>query len=280
MRRRSRLGVAPTILITFLVVIIFAAIAGPLIAPHDPELVSLPDRFRPPSWVAGGTLTNLLGTDNLGRDVLSRLIVGARASIAVAAVTVLVAGTVGSALGIIAGFYGGKIDAVIMRLVDAMFAFPVLFLALLLAITMGPGLGNLLMIIPVILWSRFARLVRGEVLSLRSRDYILAARTVGARATRLMFRHLLPNVANTIVVVATLQVGSIILFESSLSFLGVGVPPPTPDWGAMLAAGRSDLATAWWVSVFPGLAILLTVLTVNILGDMLRDATDPRLRTL
>ncbi len=263
-----------------LLVLVFPGIFAEGVAPHDPIAGSLPDRLTPPAWVEGGSWDRPLGTDNVGRDVLSRIIHGARVSLSVALVSIAVGATVGISLGLISGYFGGNIDHLIMRIVDIKLAFPSILLALVLATVLRPGFFSVVLIIALVLWTSYARMVRGETLRVREMDYVARARVVGASNLRIMVRHVLPNTVNSIIVLATLEVGSVILFEASLSFLGIGIPPPSPSWGLMVADGRVLVMTAWWVSFFPGLAILLTVLSMNLFGDWLRDKLDPKLRNI
>lgn len=274
--RRRRPLASAVVLGTFALV----ALLGPLLAPADPYAQSLSRRFRPPVWVEGGSWSHPLGTDRLGRDLLSRTILGARVSLAVGVLTVVMAGVLGAAVGLTAGYHAGRVDAVLMRITDATLAFPVILLALILATTVGPSLTNVVVAVAVILWARYARVIRGEVLSLMERDFIAQARIAGCSSWRIIGRHLVPNTLNTLVVLLTLQVGYVIIVEASLSFLGAGVPPPTPAWGSMIAEGRDYITSAWWVALFPGLALLLVVLAFNLVGDWLRDTLDPRLRQL
>ena len=266
---------------TFIVVLtIILAIFGDLITPHPPLAVNPREGELPPAFVSGGTWKYVLGTDRKGRDVLSRIMLGSRSSLAVAAAALLVAGTIGTALGLISGYRGGWLDALIMRLVDTTLAFPSILLALVLAVTVGPGFNVVVLVLSLIVWGRYARLVRSETLSLRERDYVALARVAGAPRHYIIIRHILPMLMNSIVVLSTLQVGSAILVEASLSFLGAGIPPPTPTWGGMVTEGRNFIETFWWISLFPGIAILLVVLAFNLFGDWLRDALDPQLRQL
>jgi len=227
-----------------------------------------------------GTSKYLLGTDALGRDMLSRLIHGARISLIVAAVTLLVGGTVGVTLGLVAGWYGGWVDEVIMRLVDIMLSLPVVLVALVMVVALGQSFQIIVAVLAMWIWTRFARQVRGEVLQLKTQDYVSLAKVAGASTPRILLIHIFPGTINTLIVVATLQVGIVILLESVLSFLGAGVPPPTPAWGSMVAEGRDKLAGFWWISTLPGIAIMLTVMSLNLFGDWLRDKLDPRLRQL
>ena len=258
--------------------IIFAAIA-PLL-PYSPIEQSLSDKLLPPVWQEGGTSRYLLGTDIFGRDVLTRMCYGAQVSLLVIAFSLPVGGGVGLLLGLLSGYVGGRVDTVLMRLVDAALAFPTILFALLLAVTMGQGLRTLIIAIGLLLWARFARIIRGEVLALRHRDFIALAQVRGCSHGRIMFAYILPNVMNTFMVLLTLHVGVVILAEASLSFLGAGIPPPTPSWGQMVAEGRSKITSAWWLSLIPGLAITLVVLAFNLFGDWLRDRLDPKLRQL
>ena len=230
--------------------------------------------------MTGGSDKYFLGTDAFGRDILSRLIYGARVSLMVAVLALTVGGGVGLAVGIVAGYVGGAVDSVLMRLVDAAFTFPAILFALLLSVTMGQGLGTLVIAITLLLWASFARVIRGEVLSLRQRDFVALARVRGCSAPRIMLTHILPNVLNTFMVLVTLNIGVVIIAEATLSFLGAGIPPPTPTWGLMISEGRGRIADAWWVALIPGIAITLMVLSVNLFGDWLRDRLDPRLRQL
>lgn len=226
----------------------------------------------------GGSWDHVLGTDHLGRDILSRMIHGARISLIVAAVTLVVGGVIGVTLGLVAGWYGGWVDELIMRVVDIFLALPLILVALVLVVTLGQSFAIILAVLVLFIWVRFARVVRAEVLTLKSMDYVALARVAGASVPRVLFIHIFPGVTNTLIVLATLQVGIVIILESSLSFLGAGVPPPTPAWGSMVADGRDRLAEAWWISTMPGIAILLTVMSMNLFGDWLRDKLDPRLR--
>ena len=275
--RRRRLPLIP---LSIIGVFVLMAILAPVLSPADPHSQSLRNRFKPPVWMEGGTTTYLLGTDRLGRDMLSRIIWGSRVSLAAGVVTVLLASAFGAAVGLVAGYYGGRTDAALMRVTDATMSFPVILLALILAVTVGPSFTNVVVAIAVILWARYARVIRGQVLTLMGLDFIAQARIAGAGAWRIITRHLLPNTMNTLVVLVTLQVGYVIIVEASLSFLGAGIPPPTPAWGSMIAEGREFVTSAWWVSGLPGIAILLVVLAFNLLGDWLRDTLDPKLRQL
>ena len=276
-RRGRRLPYIPLAIIT---VFVLAGVLAPLFRLPDPQEQSLRLKFRPPVWEERGTWANPLGTDRLVLDMLARMVWGSRVSLAAGVLTVLLASAVGAAVGLTAGYYGGRVDATLMRVTDATLSFPVILLALILAVTIGPSFGNVVIAIAVILWARYARVIRGQVLTLMELDFIAQARIAGAGAWRIITRHLVPNTFNTLVVLVTLQIGYVIIVEASLSFLGAGIPPPTPAWGSMIAEGRDFVTSAWWVSFFPGLAILLVVLAFNLLGDWLRDTLDPKLRQL
>ena len=256
------------------------ALFAPLITPHDPIAGNLQVQEQPPAFMEGGSFEYVLGTDRQGRDILSRVMGGARVSLSVAALSILVGGGIGTFLGLLAGYFGGWVDVVIMRVVDLMLAFPSLLIALVLAVTLGPSFWVIVSVVSLVLWSRYARLVRGEVLSLKEKEFVALARIAGCSPGRIMFSHLLPNLMSSIVVLSTLQVGFVIVVEASLSFLGAGISEPTPTWGRMLAEGRAFLETSWWISVFPGLAVMMVVLSFNIFGDWLRDILDPKLRQL
>jgi peptide/nickel transport system permease protein len=273
-----RYPLIPLAILLFIVVI--PAIFAPWVAPHEPFQGSLSNRLTPPVWQAGGTMEHILGTDKLGRDMLSRIIYGARISLTVSLIAIFVGGIIGTVLGLISGYFGGRTDAIIMRLVDISLALPTILLALVLVAVVGPSFGTVITVLVVLLWARYARLVRGETLAIKELDFIARARVAGASAIRIMLKYIFPNVVNSLIVLATLQVGYVILFESSLSFLGAGLPRAEPAWGVMVADGRELIVTAWWVSMFPGLAIMLTVLALNLLGDWLRDHLDPKLRNL
>lgn len=271
----KRPAAARLALLTTATLLVAGAVLAPWIAPHDPYAGTLADRLLPPAWLAGGDARYLLGTDVLGRDILSRLLFGARASLLVAGLAVFGAGIVGSAIGIWSGYAGGWIDSVLMRIVDLAISLPMILIALLVGVLVGPSLSNIVVIIGAMLWSQFARMARNETLRVSRLAYVDLARTAGIAPLRIAVGHVLPNVAAPLIVLGTLQVGTVIIMEASLSFLGVGVPPPAPAWGTMIAEGRSYVLSAWWICIFPGLAILLTVLVSNLLGDGLADRLDP-----
>jgi peptide/nickel transport system permease protein len=256
--------------------VVVAAFA-PALAPFDPVKNRLLDRLTPPMWAQGGSARHPLGTDTLGRDVLSRLLHGARISLIVGLAAVLVAGVVGVGLGLVAGYRGGWADDLLMRLGDIQLAFPVLLLGVVVIAVLGASLVNMILVLGASGWVTYARIARGETLSLKERDFVAAARALGAPARHVVARHLLPNVLPSLMVVTTFSVARTIIAEASLSFLGLGLPPPTPSWGAMLDEGRNYITTGWWLALFPGLAILLLVLAINLCGDWLRDALDPRI---
>lgn len=275
-----RIGLMPALSMIVVAVLVIFGIFGDLVAPYSATEASLSSRLKPPFWQDGGSWNHILGTDSNGRDILSRIIVGTRFTLSVCLAALLVGAVVGTALGILSGYVGGMVDRIIMRLADVAIGFPIILLALLLVVASGPRAENVIISVSLILWSRFARVVRAEVLSLRERDYVSLARVSGLSSLRIMWSHLLPNVMNTAIVLASLQIGFTILTEASLSFLGAGIPPPAPAWGAMVSEGRNYVVQAWWVPSMPGIAILVTVLAFNILGDWLRDTLDPKLRQL
>jgi peptide/nickel transport system permease protein len=262
-----------------LTIMVLGAIFAPLIAPYDPLQTSLSARLQPPAF-AGGSEAHLLGTDKLGRDVLSRIIYGARVSLSVSLLVILITGIIGTTLGIISGYFGGWLDSLLMRVTDVSLAFPGILIALLLAVTLGPSFTTVVLAISLLGWAAYARLIRGEVLKLRNADFVAQARIIGCSPMRIMLTHIFPNVVNPLLILATLSVGLVILIESALSYLGAGIPPPTPTWGSMVSDGRGLIDTAWWISFFPGLAIGMVVLSGNFLGDWLRDRLDPRLRQI
>jgi peptide/nickel transport system permease protein len=260
-----------------LALMVAAAVAAPGIAPADPQAQDLQFRLARPTWLIGAPL--MLGADHLGRDVLSRIVWGARASLAMGLLAVFVGGVVGTVLGVVSGYWGSWVDHVIMTAVDIQMAFPFILLAIALIAVLGPSFATLVIVVGLSGWVTFARVVRGQVLSLKAREFIEGARAAGAGHVRILVRHILPNAASPLIVVATLELARILVLESSLSFLGLGIQPPTPSWGGMLRDGREHVANAWWVATFPGTALLMTCLCVNRIGDSLRDLLDPQART-
>jgi peptide/nickel transport system permease protein len=265
--------------VIILVVVALVALLAPLLVPHDPNAQTLASRLTPPDFLPGGDSRYWLGADNLGRDVLSRMIMGARVSLAVGLGAVVIGGLLGSTIGLIAGYWGGWIDEVLMTLGDIKLAFPNILLAIAVIAVLGPSLVNLTVVLGITGWVTYARIARGVVLKLKNEDFVAAVRVLGGTETRILLRHILPNCASHLLVVATLDLARIIIAEATLSFLGLGVQPPTPSWGGMISAGRGYLDTAWWISMFPGFALFLTALSVSRCGDWLRDALDPTLRT-
>ena len=270
----------PVIPIAIMAIFVILAIFAEFIAPYDPKEMSLPDRLTPPFFMSGGSPDHLLGTDKIGRDILSRIIFGTRVSLSVSAVVILISSVIGTTLGMVAGYLGGRIEAVLMRITDASLAFPALLIALLLAVALGPSFTTVILAISALGWAPYARMIRGEVVKLREEQFVVQARNIGSSPARIIMTHLFPNIANTLVVLMTMSVGLVILIEASLSFLGAGIPPPTPSWGSMVADGRDLFERAWWISFFPGLAIGLVVLSGNFLGDWLRDRLDPKMRQM
>ena len=289
--RRSRILyrltlIVPVIILSLLILMaIFADLSwlglpDVRLAPYDPERISLTDRLMPPFWAEGGSTEHLFGTDKMGRDILSRLIFGARISLSVSVLVIAVTSAIGTTLGILGGYLGGRTEAFLMRITDISMAFPPILVAMLLVVSMGPSFITVVISISLLGWAPYARLIRGETLRLREEDFIEQARIIGTSAFKIMLRHVFPNIVNPLIIVMTLQVGLLIITEASLSFLGVGIPPPAPSWGNMVNDGRNMVDTAWWISTFPGIAIALVVLSGNFLGDWLRDKLDPRLRQL
>jgi len=261
----------------FLVVLVVVALLAPLIAPHPPGRVAMGKRLTPPVF-SGGTWAHPLGTDSLGQDLLSRTMFGARVSLAVGVCAVLLSGTMGVTLGLISGYRGGWLDDVIMRIAEIQLAFPAILLYIAAMATLGPGLWKIIVVIGVVGWVSYARIERGVVLAVREQEYVTAAQAMGAPVGLILRRHILPNTMAPIIVVASFSLATTVITEASLSFLGLGVPPSVPSWGSLLADGRDYLRQAWWITTFPGLAIMATVLAINVIGDWLRDALDPRLR--
>jgi len=260
-----------------IVTVVLCAVLAPVVAPHDPAQQMLEWRFASPAWAEGGSLTNLLGGDNLGRDIFSRMVVGAQASVTIALIVVTIALVVGSLLGGLAGYYGGWIDAIIMRLVDFQLAFPFLLLALIFMAILGPGFNTLVLALSFALWINFARIVRSEAMRIRQLEYVAAAHTMGVPNWRIIFGHVLPNVLPAMLVLATLDVALVIIAEAALSFLGLGLQPPVPSWGLMISEGRDFLYDAPWMVIGPAIAVVIASVGINLFGDFLRDYFDPRL---
>jgi peptide/nickel transport system permease protein len=274
------LGQVPLIPGVVLAIVILTAVFADVFALHSPTATDLQQTFRPPAWVAGGSWRYPLGTDNLGRDIYTRTIYGSRISLIVGFVVVFIGGSVGTALALVAGYVGRWVDALIMRVTDAFFAMPFLVVAIVLAAILGPSLVNLIVVLAAVGWTRYARVIRSEVLRLKEMDFVAAATLSGTRTPLILWRHILPNIVNTLLVLATLELGSTIIAAAALGFLGLGLPSTVPAWGSMLADGRPYIASAWWIALFPGLAIAVTVLGTNLFGDWLRWRLDPRYRQL
>jgi len=263
----------------FMAVVVLAAICAPLVAPYDPTQQSLRERLKAPTvFPEEGRQRHLLGTDQLGRDILSRIIYGSRVSLIVGFAAVLIGGAIGGSLGLLSGYAGGVVDEIVMLLVDAQLAFPFILLAIGIIAVLGPSFGNLIVIVGLSGWVTYARLVRAQVLTIKEREYVVAIRALGGSVWRIMASHIVPNTLAPFLVVTTLELARTILLESTLSFLGLGIQPPTPSWGGMLNEGRSYLDSAWWISALPGLVLMLTALVVSRVGDWLRDVLDPTLR--
>jgi len=260
--------------------VIFSAVLAPLISPHDPILQDVEKRLIPPMGQEGADPRYLLGTDHLGRDIVSRLIYGAQISIVVSVSAVALSAVLGTLIGLFSGFYGGKVDNIFMRIADVQLAFPFILLAIAIIAVLGPNLQNIILTMGITGWVIYARVVRAEVLSLREKEFITSVRALGGSNGRIIFNHLFPNVVPPIIVIVTLEMARMIIMEAALSFLGLGIQPPTPTWGGMLADGRVYLVTSWWLATFPGLVIMLVVLGINLLGNWLRDMLDPRLTQL
>ena len=271
----------PVIPVFIILLLLFAAVFAQNLTSHDPErALALDDNEIAPMWQSTGSTKYILGTDHLGRDVLARIIYGTRISLIVGIIVLVLSGAMGTAIGIVSGYFGGNVDEVLMRLVDTVLAVPFILVALVVAIILGNSLNIVVVLLVAFFWTGFARQIRAETLQLKTADYVSFAKLSGASHIRIMYRHILPGVFSTFLVISTLTVGTVILVESILTFLGVGVPGPTPTWGAMISDGRNYLTTGWWIAFFPGIALLLTVLAFNFLGDWLRDELDPKLRQL
>jgi len=277
-RWRAGWGHVPLFPSLILIALVLTAVFAASLAPHSPTDADITRKLVPPVWMQRGTWEYPLGTDRFGRDVLSRVIYGSQISLVVSLLVIGVAGTIGTLVGLIAGYRGGISDAILMRLTDIGLSLPTVLIAVVLVAVSEPSFRNVILVISLLLWPRFARQIRGETLAIKQQDFVALAVVSGRSSAWIISRHIFPNVVPTLLVICTLQVGYVILLEGSLSFLGVGVPPPNPAWGLMIADGRGFLATAWWMSLFPGLSMLLTVLAVNLLGDWLRDRLDPKLR--
>ena len=258
--------------------IVASAVFAPQISPHDPLAVNIRHRLAPPAWMDGGAPQHLLGTDQVGRDLLARIIYGGRVSLVVGAGSVLIAASIGVLLGLGAGYFGGRTDWIIMTGINVMLTFPFVLLALAVIAVLGPSLTNMILVLGVAGWPIYARVIRAETMAIREREFVLAGRALGMSHARIVFRQIAPNLVSVIVVIATLQVAQVIIFESFLSFLGLGIQPPTPAWGNMLGEGRVYMLNSWWIATFPGLAIFLTTLVINLMGNALRDWLDPHLK--
>ena len=271
---------APWIPLTILLLFLICGVFGTQLAPHDPMQSNMESPLLPPFWEEGGTLKHPLGTDYMGLDVLSNVMAGARVSLIVGFGVVLICATIGAIVGLTSGYLGGLTDTILMRITDIFLSMPALLFALVIASVLGAGINNMILVLTVLGWAGYARVLRGEVLRVKQGDFVSLSVIAGTSKARIMRRHILPNIANTMIIVATFHLGVVIVAESSLSFLGVGVPPPTPAWGSMCAVGRDYIFTAWWLSFFPGMAIFLVVLSSNLLGDWLRFRLDPKFRQL
>ncbi|MGM9967567.1 MULTISPECIES: ABC transporter permease [unclassified Rummeliibacillus] len=257
-------------------IVILTAILAPVLAPFNPNEIDPEKMLVPPFWSEGGSIEHLLGTDNLGRDILSRILYGSRVSLLVGISSVVLAGILGVFIGLISGYYGGFLDTILMRIVDAFLAIPNILFALVFLAVFGPSVVTLIFVLGITNWVSYARIVRGETLSVKEREFVKAARAIGVKNMMIIMRHILPNVISSFIVISTLSVATTIIMEASLSFLGLGIQPPTVSWGGILSDGRDYLATSWWLATFPGLAITITVLAIIFLGDWLRDILDPR----
>jgi peptide/nickel transport system permease protein len=276
-RSLAQVPLIPGVVLT---IVILTAVFADALALHSPTATDLEQTFWPPAWVTGGSWSHPLGTDNLGRDIYTRIVYGSRLSLIVGCIVVFIGGSVGTTLALIAGYVGKSTDALIMRVTDAFFAMPFLVVAIVLAAILGPSLVNLIVVLAAVGWTRYARVIRSEVLRLKEMDFVAAAKLAGTSTPLILWRHIFPNVVNTLLVLATLELGSTIIAAAALGFLGLGLPPTVPAWGSMLAEGRPYIASAWWIALCPGLAIAVTVLGTNLLGDWLRWRLDPRYRQL
>ncbi len=275
--RRARLPWVPIVILMFFVI---TAVFAPLVTPHSPYEPNLPNRLMPPAWQSGGSSEHFLGTDTLGRDLLTRIFYGSRISLTVAIVVAAFGGALGLSLGIIAGYAQRITGAVIMRIVDSLIAIPTVLLAIIFTMILRPGMDSIILAISLLIWARIARIINGDVLTVMKRDFILQAKVAGCSGLRIIAVHIFPNVFNTFMVLISLEISHVVLMEATLSFLGVGIPPPTPSWGQMVSEGRGYITSAWWITFFPGLALALIVFALNTFGDWLRDKLDPTLRQL
>jgi peptide/nickel transport system permease protein len=266
--------------VVVLLIVVIMAIFAPWLAPYPYDQINMSDRLMPPFFMEEGSTSHILGTDHLGRDIMSRVIFGARISLSVSVLVIAITASIGTALGIVSGYLGGRTDAFLMRVTDISLAFPAILIALLLAASIGPGYWTVVLALSFLGWAPYARLIRGEALKLREADFVAQARIIGASPIRIMIKHIFPNIVNPLIIMVTLSVGMVILTEAILSYLGAGIPPPAASWGNMVNDGRNLIDVAWWISFFPGLAIGLVVLAGNFLGDWLRDKLDPRLRQI
>jgi len=279
-RRRKLSRLMLIVPVVILALLVFSAIFAPLIAPYNPIEIAMTERLQPPVFQDGGSVKHILGTDSLGRDVLSRIIYGARISLSFSLIVIFITGTIGTILGIISGYFGGRTDSIIMRITDTALSIPAILIAIILAVGLGPSLKTIIIALSILGWSGYARVIRGETLKLREADFVAQARIIGSSKMRIMIKHIFPNVINPLIIIATMMVGLMIIIEATLSYVGAGIPPPDPSWGSMVNDGRNYLATAWWISFFPGMCIGLVVLSGNYLGDWIRDKLDPKLRRL
>lgn len=276
----TEFGRMPRLPVIVLSILVLTAVFAPFISPHSPLEGNLALRLMPPAFMNGGRQVHPLGTDAFGRDILSRLIYGSRISLIVALITVFIAGGIGTFVGLVSAYYGGFIEGILMRITDMMLSIPMILMAIVLTAATGPSFFNVILVVSLLLWPRYARQIYAETLSVKQQDFVALARIAGCSASRIMWRHIFPNVMPTFLVLTTLQVGLVIILEASLSYLGVGLPPPQASWGVMVADGQRVIASAWWISMWPGLAIMFTVLSLNMMGDWVRDRLDPKLRTL
>ncbi|TDC11255.1 ABC transporter permease [Nonomuraea longispora] len=277
--RALRRNHAAKVAVGVIALVVFVGLFAPLIAPHDPNLQNLELKLRPPFWMSGSESGYLLGTDKLGRDVLSRIMYGTRVSLLVGLAATLLSGVVGAVIGVVSGYYRGWREQAFMRLADVQLAFPSILLALAIIAVLGPSLLFMILVLGLTGWVAYARVVRAEVLSLREREFVTAARAIGDTGPQIMVRHLVPNIVAPLATIGTLQVAAMIVAEASLSYLGLGVPPDVPTWGSLLADGQLYLRSAWWIAVFSGAAIMMTTLAINVTGDLLRDVADPKAYT-